>query len=198
LNTLSNEPFLFYVNGKGQYVGNSKAGEYLSTEKFDYDYEPGFGEKVVSGPGAELLSKHPMSPVTGVVKGSTASVTLPTAAIKTHLSSDIAPSLFADVTLPHPGAGSSVREFDVIVGAPPDVTQVSADSPYYAGTIAFFGHMMNMMGPAHDATFAIPLPKTPEAFHGLTAANATVNIRIVPRGRSQEAPALKAVSIRAR
>ena len=33
-------------------------------------------------------------------------------------------------------------EFDVMVGAP-DVTQVSADSPYYAGTIAFFGSMMH-------------------------------------------------------
>jgi len=29
-----------------------------------------------------------------------------------------------------------------MVGAP-DVTQVSADSPYYAGTIAFFGSMMH-------------------------------------------------------
>ena len=48
LKTLSDEPCLFYVDGKGSYVGpDSKAGDYLSTEVFDYDYEPGFEEVFV-------------------------------------------------------------------------------------------------------------------------------------------------------
>jgi tyrosinase len=114
------------------------------------------------------------------------------------LGAEIAPSLIAEVTLPHPGSRSAAREFDVVVGAPPNVKQVSADSPYYAGTIAFFGHMMNMTGPLHDTTFAVPLPKTPEAFHGLAATNATVNIRVLPRGLGQKAPVLRAVTIRTR
>ena len=42
LQTLSEEQFLFYVNGNGQFVGTSRAGDYLSTARFDYEYQPGF------------------------------------------------------------------------------------------------------------------------------------------------------------
>src|SRR6185295_4930399 len=45
--TLSNEEFLFYVNANGQFVGPSKAGEYLSTARFNYEYEPGFGDQLL-------------------------------------------------------------------------------------------------------------------------------------------------------
>jgi tyrosinase len=38
LKTLTDEPFLFYVDGKGNYVGPSTAGDYLSTDVFDYAY----------------------------------------------------------------------------------------------------------------------------------------------------------------
>lgn len=195
LQTFSKEPFLFYVNGKGEYVGNSTAGEYLSTDRFEYDYEPGFGEGI---PCPALEAKHPVAPIAGSVKGSMASVTLSTSLIKQHLSAGDTPSLMAEVTLPHPGANGPGREFDVIVGAPASVTQVEADSPYYAGTIAFFGHMAGMTGPGHVSTFAVPLPKAPEAFHGLEAVNAPVSIRVVPRGHGQKAPVIKAVTVRVR
>ena len=57
LQTYSAEPFLFYVDGQGHYVGpNSKAGDYLSTDVFDYDYEPGSGEEVVQPPSASSAS----------------------------------------------------------------------------------------------------------------------------------------------
>jgi len=191
LTTLSNEPFLFYVNGNGQPVGNSKAGDYLSMAKFEYDYEPGFGEACIAPAVAAPQAKPPIK---ATVKGNEASVTLPTATIKTHLAAEAAPSLVAEITLPHPGANSSGREFDVIVGGPPDLAQAGPDSPYYAGTIAFFGHMMNMTG-AHDVTFAVPLPKTAEAFPNLTAANAAVNIRVVPRSPGQKATVVRAVTI---
>ena len=199
LDALSNEPFLFFVNGKGEFVGTSHAGEYLTTDKFQYDYEPGFGEKVVGPSDAKLMAKHVVPPIKGAVKGNTASIAVPTDAIKNHLAAALAPSLIAEVTLQRPSAISSAREFDVLVGAPPEVTQVGADSPYYAGTIAFFGHMMHRTAMPVDTTFAIPLPKAPEAFHGLAAAlNVSVNIRIVPsHGHGENAPALKAASVRA-
>jgi tyrosinase len=91
-----------------------------------------------------------------------------------------------------------VREFDVLINAPADVTQAAADSPYYAGTIAFFGPMMPGMKMSTDATFAVPLPKTLQAFTALPAAasNATLNIRVVPaHAQGGPAPALKAVSV---
>ncbi|MGB7845197.1 MAG: tyrosinase family protein [Candidatus Acidiferrum sp.] len=199
LEALSNEPFLFYVNGKGDYVGSSHAGEYFSTEKFEYNYEPGFGEKVVEPPSASLMEKHAMQTVKGTVKGNSASIIVPADAIQYHLGATIGASLVAQVTLPHPSATSSAREFDVIVGAPADMTEVAANSPYYAGTIAFFGKMMNMKMISADATFAVPLPKAAEAFHSLAAAkSALVNIRVVASQRhGGKAPVLKAASIRA-
>jgi tyrosinase len=197
LDTLSKEPFLFYVNGKGEFVGASHAGDYLSTDRFQYDYEPGFGEKVIGPPKGGLMAKHAQPLLKGLVKGNTASVAIPAAEIKSHLAAAEAPALIAEVTLERPMAPSSVREFDVLVGAPAGVTQVEADSPYYAGTIAFFGTMPNMKEMSHDATFSVPLPKAPQAFHNLQAARVSVSIRLVPsQGHGGRAPALKAVSVR--
>ena len=69
----------------------------------------------------------------------------------------------AQVTLPHPGPASSGRSFDVLVGAPGQVTEAAADSPILAGTIAFFGAMTHMKM-SHAVTFVVPLPKQPQMF----------------------------------
>ena len=108
------------------------------------------------------------------------------------------------MTLPHPSATSSVRSFDVLVNAPPGVTQGSTDSPYYAGTIGFFG-AMTAMKMSHDATFVVPLPKKLQAFAAPSAPNnappsatskTTLNIRLVPsQGQSGPAPNIKAISV---
>jgi tyrosinase len=74
---------------------------------------------------------------------------------------------------------SNVREFDVLVNAPEGVTQVDADSPYYAGTIAFFGPVMSGMEMSHNATFAVPLPQTLKAFSNLEATSTKLEIRLV-------------------
>jgi tyrosinase len=196
LKNLSEEPFLFYADGKGNYVGPSKAGEYLSTDVFDYDYEPGFGESVVQPPSNEIPVKKSAPPVKGVVKGNVGSVVLSLAAVQRHLTDPFPRPLVVEITLPRPGGISTRREFDVLVNAPPGVTQVSVDSPYYAGTIAFFGSMMPGMKMSNDAAFAVPLPKTLHAFTALGAANsATLNIRVVPSHGQGTSPALKAVSV---
>jgi tyrosinase len=191
LKTLTDEPFLFYVDGKGNYVGPSTAGDYLSTDVFDYAYEPGFGEPRC--PAAKTAAP----PVTGTVTANVGSVVVPRAAIQSLLADTVPRPLMAEVTLPRPSGTSTAREFDVLVNAPPGVTQVSADSPYYAGTIAFFGPMMPGMKMSTDATFAVPLPATLQAFTALGAANeATLNIRLVPsHEQGGPAPALKAVSV---
>lgn len=197
LKTLSEEPFLFYVDGKGGFVGAGKAGDYLSTDAFNYDYEPGFGEDIVQPPSAVPKSGKTAPRFNGVVSANVGSVDVPRAAIQGHLADKSQRPLMAEVTLPRPGGMSTAREFDVIVNAPADVTQVSADSPYYAGTIAFFGAMMGGMDMSADATFAVPLPKTLHAFTALGAQDkATLNVRLVPsHEQGGRAPALKAVSI---
>jgi tyrosinase len=206
LKTFSDEPFLFFVDGKGNYLTNGKAGDYLSTDVFEYDYAPGFGEKVIEPPPA-IANAAPLA--RGTVKANTASVAVSNAAIQNHLNDALPRPLMAQVTLPHPSATSSSRSFDVLVNAPPG-TQGGADSPFYAGTIGFFGAMTGMKM-SHDATFVVPLPKSLQAFAASRAANTpgapknarlaatnatTLNIRLVPsQGQSGPAPTIKAVSV---
>jgi len=195
--TWGNEPFLFFVDGNGSPVGASTAKDYISTARFQYDYEPGFGEAVIKPPSPALAAKRAAAPVKGIVTRNAAVLTLSADSVKTHLESETSASLIALVTLPHPGAASSNRDFDVIVGAPPDLTGVGADSPYYAGTIAFFGGMAHMPGMPSDATFLVPLPKRKEAFPslGAEARSVEVTIRVIPSGGG--ASVLKAATVRA-
>jgi tyrosinase len=210
LKTFSDEPFLFYVDGKGNYITDGKAGDYLSTDVFEYDYAPGFGEKVVEPPPATASAKKAAPLARGIVKANGASVVLSNAIIQSHLDDALPRPLMAQVTLPHPSATSSARSFDVLVNAPAGA-QGGADSPFYAGTIGFFGAMTGMKM-SHDATFVVPLPKQLQAFTTRNAPNAapgaaktaklaatnttTLNIRLVPtRGQSGRAPTIKAVSV---
>ena len=194
LKTLSEEPFLFFVNGEGKYVGASEAGEYFSTERFQYDYQPGFGEDVIDPPQAPLLKKQAKLSVKGTVQGGAGALTVPRAAVNEHLAA-AAPTLMAEVTVARPHDSSHTREFDVIVGAPAGVTRVDADSPYYAGTIAFFGFMKHEAEMSHDTKFVVPLPKRREAFPNLEAAQVPVSIRVVPAQKYGKPAPLKAVTV---
>jgi tyrosinase len=195
------EPFLFYVDGNGKQVGTSYAGDYISMSRFQYDYEPGFGEAIVKPPRAAFTAKHTMASVAGTLKGNVATLQLSADVVKTHLAAATPASLIAVVTLPRPTSASPGRDFDVLVGAPSNVTQVNPDSPYYAGTVAFFGGMMHMDNMPADVSFLVPLPKRQEAFFGANAAGGTeaktvvVNIRVVPSGGG--ASVLKAATVRA-
>src|SRR5262249_44618376 len=153
---------------------------------FDYDYGPGFGDKVIGTPPVAARSATPLAK--GAVRGNTATLALPNAAIQAHLNDAQAQPLAALVTLPHPSPVSSGRSFDVLVNAPANLAQAATESPFYAGTIAFFGAMTHMTM-RHDATFVVPLPKRPEVFAApaplpgakKAAPNATaLTIRLVP------------------
>jgi tyrosinase len=196
--TYEREPFLFYVNSSGQQVGPTIAREFISTTRFQYDYEPGFGEAVVTQPSRALRAKHAAAPVKGLMKGNTATMTLSASEVNAHLASTAPTALIALVTLPRPTEASPNRDFDVLVGAPADATDVGPDSPYYAGTIAFFGGMMHMPGMSSDATYLVPLPQRKEVFSNLGAAagkGVAVTIRVVPSGGG--ASVLKAATVRA-
>ncbi|MFP5247085.1 MAG: tyrosinase family protein, partial [Thermoanaerobaculia bacterium] len=76
LETLSTEPFLFYVNGQGNYVGPSQAGDYLSTERFNYDYAPPTRDLQLPAATAARTSQPAMA-VKAEMQGDTAMVTIP-------------------------------------------------------------------------------------------------------------------------
>jgi tyrosinase len=196
LKTFSLEPFLFYVDGKGQFVPSATAGDYVDMTKFAYDYEPGFGEDVISPqiPNA-ITSVKPLTQ--GVIKGLAASLVLPDALVRRHLTAPAGDVLFARIIVSSPSDIAAGREFDVAVGAPSDLQHVDPTSPYYAGTISFFGKMKNMSGMQHEMAFTVPLPKAPQAFHAMAAGvNDSFNIRLLPaQGVSGQAPALRGVTV---
>jgi tyrosinase len=195
LKTLSIEPFLFYVDAGGL-VGPRKAGDFLSTSVFDYDYGPGgFGETLARTPGPALTATHAAPLIRGSVSGNTGSVAVPRAAMQRHLLANAAaPAPILEVTLARPVGASASREFDVLVGAPAGVTNAAPGSPYYAGTIAFFGPLMAGMK-MPDVTFAVPLPSTLHAFTAMSAASSqTLTVRVVPTHRGA-APTLKALAV---
>ncbi|MBX9402741.1 tyrosinase family protein [Lysobacter sp. BMK333-48F3] len=186
------EPFLFYVDGDGNYVGPRKAGDYVSTAVFDYDYGPGYGSAEQSLASVRSTASAPAAPIRGSVQAGVSTATVPAALVRRHLEQARPAALFAEISLDRPD--SAAREFDVLVNAPADVQQVDADSPYYAGTIAFFGP--TMAGMSHASTFAVPLPKTLRAFTQLEGDSAQLNIRLVTSTSQRAEPvAVKALSI---
>jgi len=182
---LSDEPFLFFVRADGSYVLDGKAGDYLDMRRFDYDYAPGFPEVE----GVPVARAKPSAPVSGTVAGGVGSL---------WLSGAQAGTVIAAVTVRRSADPAAPREFDVLVNAPAGARQAEADSPYFAGTISFFGPAMHHM--AHDATFAVPLPQRIGALTALkgaaTETSAKLEIRLVPTNdRTAAAPAVKAVTV---
>ena len=183
------EPFLFFVDGDGHFVTNGKAEDFVSTEPFGYSYTPGTGSAGLQG-AAKNAAIGTVKTLIGSIKGNSATVELPADAVRSHLAQSGGPGLTALVTVPHPS--NSPRSFDVIVGAPQGVTHFEPSSPYYAGTIAFFGSMGSMAGMDMDSTFVVPLPHKPELFSAAKTANGSVplNIRVVPSNGGASAPSV--------
>ena len=170
LATFEREPFLFFINDQGKSLTDGKAGDYVNIGAFDYDYEPGFGEEVIGKP-ALVASAAAKKRLSGKIAGGVGAVTVPTAALQQNATNQNSEPLVVQVTIPHPTSASAAREFDVLINAPAGTTTVTPDSPYYAGTISFFGFMHNMTG---DATFTVPLPRN------LQAANGVLNVQVIP------------------
>ena len=192
------EAFLFYVDGDGRYVGPRKAGEYVNTSVFNYDYVGGFASDLDKEP-EPLRAEPKVAAIKSVRNADAASVVLPNAMIQSHLAESRARTLIAEITLERPHGVSNTREFDVLINAPEGVNQVEADSPYYAGTIAFFGPIMSGMEMSHTSTFAVPLPQTLKAFTQLEATSTRLDIRLVPSSGQapMSTPVLDAVIISA-
>jgi tyrosinase len=193
LETLSSDPFLFYVRSDGTFVLDGKAGDYFSTDRFEYTYE----QPTMVAAAAQMEMPKKLAPaVKATMKAGVASVSLPAAAPQAAPNAPAQP-VVATITVPRPTDPSSPREFDVLVNAPADVTSVGADSPYYGGTVGFFGPPMP--GMAHDSTFAVPLSPKLQALTAPAKAKAALKleIRLAPSTPKDKAPpALKAVSVR--
>jgi tyrosinase len=208
--SFASEPFLFYVDGNGNFVGNAQAGSYINTTRFGYDYEPGFGETPESAPVAKAKARGlAMASLAATQSGSSWTASIPEPALKAHLAASPGLTLIAEIALARPADPGAVREFDVLINAPDDLATVSPDSPYYAGTLAFFGPVMihgehgghgghsghggNAAAADAGASFAVPLPRKPTLFALDGTKSAPVKIRLVPAGRGTSVPAAQIV-----
>lgn len=186
------ESFLFYVGADGNPVGPTTAKAVFSTSAFDYDYTPGSGSEYIPKPRVRRLQ----APMIASVDADSAMVSLPRALVERHQSTTQDATLIAEITVDRPSGLAVSREFDVLVNAPADVDRVDHDSPYYAGTISFFGPGMPGMAMSHSTTFTLPLPRRLKAFSQLAAGGANLDIRLVPSsGSAKEAPLVRGVTI---
>jgi tyrosinase len=186
------EPFLFYVQANGTPLGQTTARAVFSTEAFDYDYAPATGSDYIPRP--RLRSQA--AALNASVDEDSASLTVPKALADRHVATAQAPLLIAEITLDRPEGLAVAREFDVLVNAPADVERVDHDSPYYAGTVSFFGPGMPGMAMSHTTTFTLPLPRRLQALVQAQAAGATLDIRLVPSsGQADAAPKVRALKL---
>jgi tyrosinase len=130
------------------------------------------------------------------IAANAASVRVPAAVMpQRRQATEIPRSLVAQITLQRPAVSREVRIF---VGAPADATNLGTDSPYYAGTVGFFGPPMPGMQMSHEATFAMPLPPQLPALAAPMAAaetHANLTVTVAPVGGKKGETVLKAVSI---
>lgn len=182
--TYYNEPFLFFVDAKGQFVTKAKAKDFFNKDVFGYDYEPGYGEEFVKPAAVAAAAANPAKSVKGSVHGNAGTVAVPSGGAPTMV----------EVTVARPDNGN--REFDVTIND-------ASGHPHFAGTIAFFGHMAGMTMPM-DATFPVPLPKSLQTSAALAAPKggaklsaklpASLHVSVTPSGGGN-VPALKALSL---
>jgi tyrosinase len=203
--TFAKEPFLFYIDANGRPAPRKTAGESFDIGEFDYDYQPGSGSAFINPP-VVVAAAAPSRPFMGAVSGGVGAVSVPANLLSSG-------TLVASITIPHPTNGAAPRDYDVLVNAPPGTTHVDANSPYYIGTVSFFGFMAGMAGMnGTDVTFKVPLNKLPPSAKGKAPGDLvfTVVPTYAPSGppmvamapgmvgggaRNGAAPLLKGVSI---
>ena len=143
------EPFMFYIDAKGNPVPQNTAGAYAAIGDFDYDYSPGTGEQAVPATPAApattaplLLSQLLERPLQADLNArslagsnpAVATVRLPLALLQQQTEPH-QPKLFATVTLNLPQRGH--QDFDVFVN------RADGSSQFVAGLSMFGNHVMH-------------------------------------------------------
>jgi tyrosinase len=155
----ANEPFLFFVDGRGQRVTKVLAGDYAAIGDFNYDYQPGSGEQVVAAPpaaaAAAARSAAPSEQFaarigTKAIGGTTGNVNVPGALLQAGAAPEAA-RLYARVTVQVSQRSHGVP-LPVTINVPQGQT-AGPGSPYYAGSLVMFGHH----GDHGPVTFLLPM-----------------------------------------
>lgn len=174
------DSFLFFTNELGSPVTSTRAISYHYMSTLGYDYEPGSGENIINtSVRADLGNSYTYY---GDGDGDSMSIQIPSKFL--DLTNETNKSLVVTISFNRPDKG---RGFDILVNAPQGMTTVDTDSPYYAGTVAFFGPPMSGMTMSDDTAFTIILPQTLEIFHTAHAGEfATLTFTVVPSVNTQD------------
>ncbi|MDX0116490.1 tyrosinase family protein [Sinorhizobium meliloti] len=180
------EPFLFFIDEKGEPVSKVTAGDYAAIGDFDYTYTSGAGEDVVemavaaartAGPAraVQRFTADVSEPSANAIAAVAGLVRIPPALLAAGEGPN-AVKLFAKVTvalspLAHP------RDLAVLVNAPDDSLGATPDSASFAGQLAMFGHHTIHC----PVTWTVPLSGPIEAQRASNVLNpaAPVSIRVV-------------------
>lgn len=176
------EPLLFFVDGKGAPVSQTRAGDYEATGFFDYDYEAGSGEETL--PKAASAMARPQRVARRVFPGSVLSRAVggarpATAQVKVTagtLESAVAAgqTVVANITLNFPQACRD--PYIVILNGPENPHGIDAGSPFYLATIVMFGHR----GSCGALSFALPLGTKLSGARGAGSSDDALRLRVVP------------------
>lgn len=178
------EPFVFFVDEKGNPVTKTHAGDYATISNFNYDYQPGSGEEVApvaamaAAPavaGVQRFSAQIANPSLSATQAASGAVVVPQALLQAGAEPG-APKLFAKIMVAFPPLGHST--LTALVNAPPGVADFGPSSPYFAGTLAMFGtHVLQA-----PVTFTVPLSEPINALRSSNqlAMNQPLEIRVVP------------------
>ena len=176
------EPLLFFVDSRGKPVSQTRAEAYAWMSAFDYDYEAGAGEEVVSQathqPNARMTRRVYAGRVTSRMaqgrRAAGAVVQAPAGALEQAAGSGAA--LVAVLTLNFPDMAHG--PFVVSVNGPGDPGQVDTNSPYYLGTIVMFGHH----GGHGEVSYSLPLADKLARLRAARAlpADGALRLRVAP------------------
>ena len=189
LQSWTSEPFLFFHDEKGNPVSQTTAGDYAAIGEFDYSYQSGSGEDVVTTATPQPNAAPAQSFQGGLTSRASAlgtpaqgQVSVPESVLQAAAQGS---AVFARVTIQSPPSVHGVS-FNVFVNPPDGASGLTPDSPYYAATIEFFGaHHHN-----EPSTFTVPISdalKTLAAKHMLKP-NEPLRIVVVPETTPGLAP----------
>ena len=201
LTAWSNEPFLFFADEKGRPV-SATAGDYAKIGAFDYDYQPGTGEKLVPAAGLAAAPPAPIERFTAEIDRPSSNATQPPGGL-VKIPQDLiqaapkpgGPKLFAKITVGFPPRGHF--PLVALINAPAGAASVSPSSPHFVATLDMFGtHVMHC-----PVTFTVCLSRSLTALraNNLLEESKPLDIRVAPSGISHvpsiTLPGIEVVSI---
>jgi hypothetical protein len=180
------EPFLFYIDADGKPVQKNTAGDYATIGDFNYDYQPGSGEPVISisvKPSEfsnKLFGAKVSSNILTVQRSTQAVVEVPEA-LRDAVMAPTGPRLFARITIQPPTDTRGVQ-FHVVLNPSEGAQNVTLENPSYAGTFEFFGRHQHEGRVDSPVSFVVGLTEAVKKLRGINIlkANEPLNVHVVP------------------